>query len=604
MNNFFKILAYTKAHWNHIFWNIFFNFFFIVSGLFSLTLIMPLLKFMFMPGNEPDLPSSQGIDFASVYNQFITWLYNAASQDSKKALAIICVMLMSAIIIKNASRYLALVNLKMLIHKSIRDIKSRVFEKILRLPMRYFNQEKKGDLMSRMSNDTKEIEWSMSNSIEAVFKEPVSILVFMGTLVYMSPKLTLYVLLFLPVTAIIISTFGKKLKSKSKESQAKQGALLAFFEEILGGIKIIKSFSAESQVKQAFEQVNENTTRLNISVSKRVELASPISETLGVSISCILLWVGGNMVFKSQINPEVFIAYFLIFSQLIPPFKAFSSAFYNVQKGIASVMRIEQVMQTDEHIFESETPLSLQEFKHTIEFKEVCFSYGNTEVLSNINLVVPKGKKIALVGQSGSGKTTLTELLPRFYDVTHGEILIDGHNIKDLKVADLRSSMGMVSQESILFNDSIANNLRMGRQDASEDEMIEALKMANAWDFVSEKELGIHEVIGERGGKLSGGQKQRISIARALLKNPQILIMDEATSALDSESEKHVQDALNRLSKGRTTLVIAHRLSTILDADLIVVLDKGKLVEQGTHEALLKQNGPYAKLYSMQFYGT
>ncbi len=603
MKHFIQILAYARNETRHAVLNILFNFIFIISGVFSLTLVMPILKFLFMPGETLNIQEEPtGLNFDAVYNRFLAWIFEFANEDKKLVLVYICSFLILSTLLKNAARYLAMINLKMLIHKSLERLKLKVFNKILKLPMSYFNHEKKGDIISRMSNDIKELEWSMSNSLEALFKEPASILIFLGLLVYMSPLLTLYVLLLLPLTAFIIGTLGKKLKAKSKESQHKQGVLLSFLEEVLGGMKIIKSFVAEKQMRNTFQKINHDTATLNISVSKRVDLASPISETLGIIISAALLWIGGNMVFNEQIAPEVFIAYLLLFSQLIPPFKQFSNAFYNVQKGIASAHRIEEIIQTEEKIYELEAPTRTNKFEHSISFKDVSFNYGGEPVLQHINLTIPKGRTVALVGHSGSGKTTLTELIPRFYDVSEGEILIDNIPIKNLKLDDLRQLIGVVNQESILFNDTIANNLKIGKEDADEEAIISALKQSNAMSFVGEKAGGIHEIIGERGGKLSGGQKQRIGIARALLKNPPILILDEATSALDAESEKFVQEALNELAKGRTTIVIAHRLSTIRDADEIVVMDKGKIVEQGDHDTLLALKGYYFKLYQMQFH--
>jgi len=489
------------------------------------------------------------------------------------------------------------------IYRSMERLKNKVFDKIMQLPMRYFNSERKGDIMARMSNDTKELEWAMSASLEAIFKEPATILIYLSLLVYMSPLLTLYVLLLLPVTAFIVSRLGKTLKSKSKESQEKQGGLLSFLEEVLGGMKLIKSFTAEPFIRNKFKKVNKETTQLAIAVNLRVDLASPVSETLGISISAILLWLGGNMVFQGKINPEVFIGYFAVFSQLIPPFKQFSTAFYSAQKGIAGANRIEEILATDIQIREANNPLPLPSFSNTIAFKNVSFKHGSQAILHNINLEIKKGQKVALVGQSGSGKTTLTELLPRFYDVSEGEIAIDGINIQAYSLNDLRKLIGIVNQESILFNDSILNNLKIGDQKASEQAIKNAIVAANAQEFIATKENGLNETIGERGGKLSGGQKQRISIARVLLKNPEILILDEATSALDSESERFVQEALSNLSKGRTSIIIAHRLSTILDADLIVVLADGRIVEKGTHNELLSLKGTYSKLYHLQFNG-
>jgi subfamily B ATP-binding cassette protein MsbA len=609
MKNFLVLLRYASNQKKQIALNILFNLIYILSSVFSLALIIPVLEFLFIPEKvvNTSIPevsntlSSWNID--SIKDSFVSWMTQIANQDKEMVLWLICLLLILGTVIKNIARYLALINIKILIYKSMEQLKAKVFNKLMNLPLSYFNHERKGDVMSRLSNDTKEIEWAMAASIEAIFKEPATILVYFAMLIFMSPILTLYILLILPVTAIVISILGKKLKAKSKESQEKQGALLSFFEEILGGIKIVKSFGAETIFKNKFDFINRESTRLNINVNKRVDLASPVSETLGISISAIILWIGGKMVYNNEIDASVFIGYFAIFSQLIPPFKQFSSAFYSVQKGVASANRIEEILHTDVEIHEKPNAIRISDLEKEISIQNVGFSYTDRQVLKNVSLTIPKGKKIALVGQSGSGKTTLTELIPRFYDVKSGSITIDHTDVKDLRIQDLRKLIGIVNQESILFNDSIRNNLLVGNPNASENELISALKMANAWEFVCQKEKGLDEIIGERGNKLSGGQKQRLSIARALLKNPQILILDEATSALDSESEKLVQEALNKLMQGRTTLVIAHRLSTILDADTIVVMENGEIKEIGSHEELIIQEGVYSKLYKMQFYG-
>lgn len=609
MKNFLVLLRYASNQKKQIALNILFNLIYILSSVFSLALIIPVLEFLFIPEKAvnttiPEVSNSiNSWNIDSIKDSFVSWMTQIANQDKEMVLWLICLLLILGTIIKNIARYLALINIKILIYKSMEQLKSKVFNKLMNLPLSYFNHERKGDVMSRLSNDTKEIEWAMAASIEAIFKEPATILVYFAMLVFMSPILTLYILLILPITAIVISVLGKKLKAKSKESQEKQGALLSFFEEILGGIKIVKAFGAEKIFKNKFDFINRESTRLNINVNKRVDLASPVSETLGISISAIILWIGGKMVYNNEIDASVFIGYFAIFSQLIPPFKQFSSAFYSVQKGIASANRIEEILVTDEEIHEKEDAKRINSLEKEISIQNIGFSYTDRQVLKNVNLTIPKGKKIALVGQSGSGKTTLTELIPRFYDVKSGAITIDNIDIRDLKINDLRKLIGIVNQESILFNDSIRNNLLVGNPEASEKELINALQMANAWEFVGQKENGLEEIIGERGNKLSGGQKQRLSIARALLKNPQILILDEATSALDSESEKLVQEALNKLMQGRTTLVIAHRLSTILDADTIVVMENGEIKETGSHKELIKQEGVYSKLYKMQFYG-
>jgi subfamily B ATP-binding cassette protein MsbA len=450
-----------------------------------------------------------------------------------------------------------------------------------------------------MSNDVKEVEWSLMASLEAIFKEPVTIVVYIATLVFMSPKLTLFVVVLLPVAGGSIALLGKSLRRKSKRNQEQQSLVLSFLEESIGGVRIIKAFVVESIFKKKFADINQSATTANIKVNHRGDMASPISETLGITVAAVILWFGGNMVFNEQLTGSTFLAYFAIFSQVIPPFKQLSNAFPMVQRGAVSMDRYEEILKADIKIAEPKNPTDFQQFNNTIEFNNVSFSYGTEEVVKQVSFSIPKNKKIALVGSSGSGKSTLADLLPRFYDVSKGEITIDGVNIKEISTEQLRSLMGIVTQEAILFNDTIANNIKFGLENVSQAQLEAACKMANALDFINETEHQFETVIGERGSKLSGGQRQRIAIARALLRNPQILILDEATSALDNESEKLVQEALDHLKEGRTSLVIAHRLSTIKDADEIIVLKQGEIIERGNHHQLIAQEGVYYKLSKM-----
>ncbi len=581
--------------------NMVFNLIQIVAGLFSLALIMPLLDFMFNNNKElleRNLSKKQG-GFNEFYTDFINWMTQLVQDDKRQALLYISIALVLATVIKNISRYLALYYLVILRNKVIQDIRKKVFNKMLDLPISYFSNERKGDLISRMSNDVKEVEWSLMASLEAIFKEPVTILVYIATLVFMSPKLTLFVVVLLPVAGGSIALLGKSLRRKSKRNQEQQSLVLSFLEESIGGVRIIKAFVVESIFKKKFADINQSATTANIKVNHRGDMASPISETLGITVAAVILWFGGNMVFNEQLTGSAFLAYFAIFSQVIPPFKQLSNAFPMFQRGAVSMDRYEEILNADIKIPEPENPVIVEQFNHSIEFNNVSFSYGKEEVVKQVSFSIPKNKKIALVGSSGSGKSTLADLLPRFYDVTKGEITIDGVNVKDISTQQLRSLMGIVTQEAILFNDTIANNIKFGLDNVSQAQLEEACKMANALDFINETEHQFETVIGERGSKLSGGQRQRIAIARALLRNPQILILDEATSALDNESERLVQEALDHLKEGRTSLVIAHRLSTIKDADEIIILKHGKIIERGNHYDLMTREGVYYNLARM-----
>ncbi len=582
--------------------NMLFNLIQILAGLFSLGLLMPLLDFMFNNNKEAIKPraieAGSSTDFNSMYNAFIQWMTEYVQNDKKQALLLICIALIIATIIKNIARYLALYYLVILRNRSIENIRKNIFQKILALPLSYFSNEKKGDLISRMSNDVKEVEWSMMASLEAIFKEPVTIVFYVGTLVYMSPGLTLFVVGLLPIAAGSIALLGKSLRRKSKRNQEQQSNVLSFLEESLGGMRIIKAFVGEKAFKHKFDSLNASSTLANIKVNHRGDLASPISETLAIIVAGVILWFGGNMVFEGQLVGSAFLAYFAIFSQVIPPFKQLSQAFPMVQRGAASLDRYEEILNADIKIYEQPNAIEINNIQHAIEYKNVNFAYGLDTVLHGISFTVPKNKKVALVGASGSGKSTIADLLPRFYDIENGEILIDGVNIKSLSINSLRSMMGIVSQEAILFNDTIANNIIFGLENVSKSDLEKAAKLANAYDFILQSERGFDTVIGERGSKLSGGQRQRIAIARALLRNPAVLILDEATSALDNESEKLVQQALDNLRQDRTTLVIAHRLTTIQDADEIIVLDKGFIIERGHHNELMEKRGPYYRLYN------
>ena len=522
-----------------------------------------------------------------------------------QALMLISVLIVIVFLLKNLTRYLGMYYMQPIRNGVVRDIRNQLYDKILSLPIGYFNEERKGDLMSRMTNDVQQVEWSIMNSLEAAFREPLNIILFLAAMISMSSELSVFVLVLLPLAGLLIAQVGKSLRKKSTQLQEKMGNLLSAIEETLGGLRIIHAFTAEKFSRTKFQDNNNDYLRLANKIGRRGDLSAPMSEFLGTVVMAIVMYFGGQLVLspEQKLEPSEFIAFIAIFSQLIPPAKNFTTAFYNIQRGLASQERINTLLDAEVAIRENDTPKTIKEFNQAIEFKNISFAYRKGDVgyvLKNINLHIAKGKTIALVGQSGSGKTTLADMVPRYYDPTQGAVLLDGIDLRELKIHDLRSLLGVVTQDSILFNDTVFNNIAFGMQHMSEAEVINAAKIANAHDFIIEMPNAYQSNIGDRGAKLSGGQRQRISIARAVLKNPPILILDEATSALDTESERLVQEALTSLMKNRTSLVIAHRLSTVVHADEIIVLQKGEIVERGTHQELLNKAGYYKKLYEMQ----
>jgi subfamily B ATP-binding cassette protein MsbA len=574
-----------------------------VFEIFSLSLFMPFLNLLFKPNELTTVKPDFELNINSVYGIFKYYISGIIiERGPESALIFISILVIVVIFLKNVFRYLALFFMVPLRNWIVRDMRNALYQRVLILPLSYFSSEKKGDLITRMSNDTQELEYSIMSSLEAIFKEPITIIISLATLIWISPLLTLIVFLCLPVIILFLGRVTRGLKKQARRGQDKLDSLISMFEETLMGVRIIKAFNAQDFLNKRFMQMNNLYSRVYITGNRLLDAASPISETLTTCILAFVLWFGGRMVLNhdNNLTADIFIGFVIIFSQLIPPAKAFSTAYGRMQKGLISLSRIEEVLNSEEVIVEAANPIEVKGFNTAIEFKNVSFSYNNEPVLKNINLKIEKGKTVALVGPSGAGKSTLTDLIPRFYDPTGGQVLIDGVDIKEYKILDLRQLMGMVSQESILFNDSIFNNIAFGQMNASIEGVEESARVANAHSFIMETDNGFQTNIGDRGNKLSGGQKQRISIARAVNKDPQILILDEATSSLDTTSERLVQEALSNVMKGRTTVVIAHRLSTIVSADLIVVLDKGEIVQKGTHQELLQQSGLYKELHDMQ----
>lgn len=518
------------------------------------------------------------------------------------ALALICVIIVISVLLKNIFLYLSFYILNPLKNQIVNTLRSEIYQKILQLPIGYFTEKRKGDLISRSTNDVSEVEGSLVGALEGWIRDPLTILINFAVLFYISAQLTIAILIFIPIIGFILGRISRTLKKQSSEAAIKHGESLSIMDETLNGLRVIKAFNIEGLLRSRFEKTNDELLTAKNKISRRRDMASPVSEFLGVLVFVGILWFGGQLVLSQRIPlaPSTFLAYLALFYNIINPVKTLSTSFSNMQKGSAAIIRIEEVLNTPVTVDDNPNGKKLIAFNDAIEFKNVRFTYGEAVILDNINLTVKKGQTIALVGSSGAGKSTLADLVPRFHDVTGGEVLIDGINIKDYSLHSVRSLMSIVTQEPILFNDTLANNIALGQTSATEAEIIEAAKIANAHDFIIKKEGGYKSNIGDRGNKLSGGERQRMTIARAVLKNPPILILDEATSSLDTESERLVQDAINNMMQNRTSIVIAHRLSTIRHANEIIVLQKGKIVERGSHDALLAQGGFYKKLVELQ----
>jgi ATP-binding cassette, subfamily B, bacterial MsbA len=604
MKKYARLFRYLTPLKGNIFLYILFTLLSVAFSIVSLGMLIPFLNLLFDPGKRVYTLPEGGLSSSTLVQTLSYYITKMMDEHSASyALAMICVIIITSIFLKNLFLYLTYYVLAPMRNLVMTKLRNELYNKILGLPIGYFNEQRKGDIISRMTNDTNELETTVVGTMEGLIKDPITILAFLGMLVFLSPQLSLFLLIFLPLTGFIIGRVSRSLKKQSNAAAIKYGESLSILDETLSGLRVIKAFNAESLLRNRFINTNDTLFKVKNKMHNRRDMASPMSEFLGVLVLCGILWFGGRLILNSDdaaLKPEVFIGYIALFSQIINPAKSLSTAFYNMQKGSAAIQRIEEVLNAPLTVDENPNGKSISFFNHSIEFRNVSFSYDDFVILKNINLTIKKGHTVALVGSSGAGKSTLADLVPRFHDVSSGELLIDGVNIKDYSLKELRQLMGIVTQEPILFNDTIANNIALGKENASQEEIIKAAKIANAHSFIENKEDGYQTNIGDRGSKLSGGERQRLTIARAVLKNPPVLILDEATSSLDTESERLVQDAINHLMQDRTSIVIAHRLSTVRHANEIIVLQKGEIAERGTHDELLAKNGIYKRLVDMQ----
>ena len=603
MKKFYRVLSYIKPYLGYTGLNVLFNILTVVFSLFSFALLIPFLNLLFGINELVTVKPEFGLStdaFLKYLNYYISDII--INEGKIQALVYICAIILGAFFMRNFARFMAMYFMANVRIGAVKGMRNDIYGKLLILPLSFYDKHKKGDIIARVTSDVQEIEYSIMNYIEMIVRDPITIIAYLAFMISLSPKLSLFVLIILPLTGVIIGQIGKTLRKQSRIGQSRFAGLVATIEESISGLRIIKAFNAIKYSYNKFTEQNKEYSRILIWIYRRRDLSSPLSEFMSSAVIVVVLWFGGRMVLADTptIQAADFITYIVVFSQIIPPAKTFAQGFFAIQKGIASADRIFEILDAEEVIEELPDALSVKSFKQEIEYRNVGFKYENEPVLKNINLKIGKGKLVALVGESGGGKSTMVDLLPRFYDVSEGAILLDGVNIKNIKIDHLRNLMGIVSQESILFNDTIFNNIAFGLTDVTEEDVIRAARIANAHEFIMATEEGYQTNIGDRGGKLSGGQQQRISIARAVLANPPILILDEATSSLDTESEKLVQDALANVMKDRTSIVIAHRLSTIQHADEIVVLKKGEIVERGTHSELIAKNGVYKRLQDMQ----
>ena len=610
MREFINVLRrFVPPYKKYLVLSVVFNILSAVLNIFSFAALIPILQIIFKTGDGKAATGWMAWDWGNAQevlmnnlNYYVNTLLTEHGQTT--TLLFIGLFLAFTTMLKTGAYFLSSATIVPIRTGVVRDIRNQLYRKITALPLGFFSEERKGDIIARMSGDVQEIESSIMSSLDMLFKNPVLIVAYFTTLVFISWQLTVFTLVIVPVMGWFMGFVGRKLKAKSIKAQSLWSDTMSVVEETLGGLRIIKAFCAEEKMRQKFDRINTGYRNDIMHVNIRQQLAHPMSEFLGTVMIVIVLWFGGVLVLNYHaLSGPTFIYYMVILYSIINPLKEFSKAGYNIPKGLASMERVDKILMADDSIKESDHPQHIQQFEHQIELRNVSFRYGDQWVLRHINLTIPKGKTIALVGQSGSGKSTLVDLIPRYYDVQEGEVLIDGINVKDLGIQDLRQLIGNVNQEAILFNDSFRNNIAFGVETATDEQVAEAARIANAYDFIMQSEQQFDTNIGDRGGRLSGGQRQRVSIARAILKNPPILILDEATSALDTESERLVQDALERLMKQRTTIAIAHRLSTIRNADEICVLHEGHIVERGTHESLLAMDGFYKRLNDMQNLG-
>lgn len=580
-----------------------FNIIAVIFNLLSLLAFIPFLNLLFGETEAITVKPEFALN-ANYFEALFSYQMQPyiSEYGQKGALLFVCISVAVLFLLKNLFIYFSMFFTASIRTNVVKDIRKAIYKKILILPLSFYSEEKKGDILSRITGDVQEVEWSIMQSLEMLFRDPISIILSLVVMINMNANLTLFAFILLPVSGLVIGRVGKSLRRTSSKLQIKMGELLSNVEETLTGLRILKAFNAEPSSNEKFNTINNSYSKIQVRMYRKRDLASPLSEFMGSLVMVALVWYGGNMVLNPDIQFEGgdFIGYIIIFSQLLNPVKSLSTAYNNLQKGAASTERIDMVLDAENKIAERADALNIDGFREVIEYRDLTFAYGETEVLRNVNIKIEKGKTIALVGQSGGGKSTMVDLLPRFYDPKSGGIWLDGHPITDYKIKDLRALMGIVSQQSILFNDTIFNNIALGIENPTLEGVIEAAKIANAHEFIEKMPNGYQTNIGDGGGKLSGGQKQRISIARAVMKNPPIMILDEATSALDTESEKLVQDALYKLMENRTSIVIAHRLSTIQHADEIIVMHEGEVAERGTHEGLIAQNGVYKKLTDLQ----
>lgn len=609
------LLRFVPPYKRYLAWSVFFNILSAILNVFSFATLIPMLSILFKTGDGQSATSLMPVTLSNLKDSLMNNMDYYVSQlvnswGATTTLLIIGLMLAFMTMLKTAAYFLSSATIIPIRTGVVRDIRNQLYQKINALPIGFFSEERKGDIIARMSGDVQEIENSIMSSLDMLFKNPILIVIYFSALVLLSWQLTIFTIVFVPLFGWFMGLVGRKLKARSIKAQALWSDTMSQVEETLGGLRIIKAFCAEEKMNRRFDRVNSAYRSDIMRVNIRQQMAHPMSEFLGTVMIVVVLWFGGILVLSNKtIDGPSFIYYMTLLYSIINPLKEFSKAGYNIPKGLASMERVDKILKAEIDIKEKENPTHISSFEHQIEFRNVSFAYRSSSsaegepliyVLKNINLIIPKGKTVALVGQSGSGKSTLVDLIPRYYDVQEGEVLIDGINVRDLVLHDLRQLIGNVNQEAILFNDTFRNNISFGVDNATEDQIIEAAKIANAYDFIMASEQGFDTNIGDRGGRLSGGQRQRVSIARAILKNPPILILDEATSALDTESERLVQDALERLMKTRTTVAIAHRLSTIKNADEICVLHEGRIVERGTHQSLINKDGYYKKLHDMQ----